>query len=145
MVGIWQNINKETEKTVVFNRRILIFVAVFILPLCFFGSADKEFAFVLFPLSFFALLGIFFTPLYFVFTNNEITVTWLFQYKRVIPWSTVKSIIELKWGEVHRDLPEYEIIYHLNHKGYVVSKQFDIPQNKKRRESWKKHAKYRIV
>ena len=137
--------NKRIEKTVIFNRRILIFIAIFILPLCFFRSVDKEFAFVLFLLSFLALICIFFTPLYFVFTKKEITVIWIFQYKRAIPWASIKSIIELKWGEVHRDLPKYEIIYHLNYKGYIVSKDFDIPKNKRTKKMMEKYAKYKIV
>jgi hypothetical protein len=137
--------NKRIEKTVIFNRRILILIAIFILPLCFFRSVDKEFAFVLFLLSFFALICIFFTPLYFVFTKKEITVIWIFQYKRTIPWASIKSIIELKWGEVHRDLPKYEIIYHLNYKGYIVPKEFDIPKNKRTKKMMEKYAKYKIV
>ena len=137
--------NKRIEKTVIFNRRILIFIAIFILPLCFFRSVDKEFAFVLFLLSFLALICIFFTPLYFVFTKKEITVIWIFQYKRTIPWASIKNIIELKWGEVHRDLPKYEIIYHLNYKGYIVSKDFDIPKNKRTKKMMEKYAKYKIV
>ena len=137
--------NKRIEKTVIFNRRILILIAIFILPLCFFRSVDKEFAFVLFLLSFLALICIFFTPLYFVFTKKEITVIWIFQYKRTIPWASIKSIIELKWGEVHRDLPKYEIIYHLNYKGYIVSKCLDIPRNKKTKTAIEKYAKYKIV
>ena len=140
--------NKRIEKTVIFNRRILILIAIFILPLCFFRSVDKEFAFVLFLLSFLALICIIFTPLYFVFTKKEITVIWIFQYKRTIPWASIKSIIELKWGEwgeVHRDLPKYELIYHLNYKGYIVSKQFDIPRNKKTKKVIERYAKYKIV
>ena len=137
--------NKRIEKTVIFNRRILILIAIFILPLCFFRSVDKEIAFVLFLLSFLALICIFFTPLYFVFTKKEITVIWIFQYKRTIPWASIKNIIELKWGEVHRDLPKYEIIYHLNYKGYIVSKDFDIPKNKRTKKMMEKYAKYKIV
>ena len=137
--------NKRIEKTVIFNRRILILIAIFILPLCFFRSVDKEFAFVFFLLSFLALICIFFTPLYFVFTKREITVVWILQYKRTIPWASIKSIIGLKWGEVHRDLPKYEIIYHLNYKGYIVSKCFDIPRNKKTKTAIEKYAKHKIV
>ena len=137
--------NKRIEKTVIFNRRILILIAFFILPLCFFRSVDKEFAFVLFSLSFLALICIFFTPLYFVFTKKEITVIWIFQYKRTIPWASIKSIIELKWGAVNRDLPKYEIIYQLNYKGYIVSKNFDIPKNKRTKKMMEKYAKYKIV
>ena len=140
---------KAIEKTIIFNRRILIFVFVFIILLAFsislFKSVDKGLGISLFIVSIFISLGIFLSPLYFVFTENEITVIWLFQYKRVIPWSAIKSIIELKWGEVHRDLPKYELIYHLNYKGYIVSKQFDIPRNKRTKKMIEKYAKYKIV
>ena len=129
--------SKPIEKTIIFNRRILFFVITFIIFLCFsislLKSEDVELGVLLLVVSIFISLGIFLSPLYFVFTKNEITVIWLFQYKRIIPWSSIKSIIELKWGEVHRDLPKYELIYHLNYKGYIVSKQFDIPRNKKRK------------
>ena len=140
---------RTIEKTVIFNRRILLFIFAFVMFLCFsisfFKSGDKELGIVLLVISVLISLGIFFTPLYFIFTKNEITITWLFQYKRVILWSTIKSIIELKWGEVHRDLPKYELIYHLNHKGYIVSKQFDIPRNKKTKKVIERYAKYKII
>ncbi len=140
---------KPIEKTVIFNRRILIFIFAFVIFLCFsinfFNQGDKEIGIALLVISVFISLGIFFTPLYFIFTKNEITIIWLFQYKRIILWSTIKSIIELKWGEVHRDLPKYELIYHLNYKGYIASKQFDIPRNKKTKKVIEKYAKYKIV
>ena len=143
------NFKKPIEKTVIFNRRILLFIFAFVMFLCFsisfFKSGDKEIGIALLVISVLISLGIFFTPLYFIFTKNEITITWLFQYKRVIPWSTIKSIIELRWGEVHRDLPKYELIYHLNYKGYIVSKQFDIPRNKKTKKVIERYAKYKIV
>lgn len=143
------NFKKPIEKTVIFNRRILLFVVAFVAFLClsisFFNSGDKEIGIALLVVSALISLGIFFTPLYFIFTKNEITIIWLFQYKRVIPWSAVKSIIELKWGEVYRDLPKYELIYHLNHKGYIVSKQFDIPRNKKTKKVIERYAKYKII
>ena len=133
--------SKPIEKTIIFNRRILLFVITFIIFLCFsislLKSEDVELGITLLAVSIFISLGIFLSPLYFVFTKNEITVIWLFQYKRIIPWSSIKSIIELKWGEVHRDLPKYGLIYHLNYKGYIVSKQFDIPRNKKTKKCLK--------
>ena len=141
--------SKPIEKTIIFNRRILFFVIVFITFLCFsislLKSKDVELGVLLLVVSIFISLGIFLSPLYFVFTENEITVIWLFQYKRIIPWSSIKSIIELKWGEVHRDLPKYELIYHLNYKGYIVSKQFDIPRNKRTKRMFEKYARYKIV
>ena len=141
--------SKPIEKTIIFNRRILFFVITFIIFFCFSISLLKseyvELGILLLVVSIFISLGIFLSPLYFVFTKNEITVIWLFQYKRIIPWSSIKSIIELKWGEVHRDLPKYELIYHLNYKGYIVSKQFDIPRNKKTKRMFEKYARYKIV
>ena len=141
--------SKPIEKTIIFNRRILLFVITFIIFLCFsislLKSEDVELGVLLLAVSIFISLGIFLSPLYFVFTKNEITVIWLFQYKRIIPWSSIKSIIELKWGEVHRDLPKYELIYHLNYKGYIVSKQFDIPINKRTKRMFEKYARYKIV
>ena len=141
--------SKPIEKTIIFNRRILFFVITFIIFLCFsislLKSEDVELGILLLVVSIFISLGIFLSPLYFVFTKNEITIIWFFQYKRIISWSSIKSIIELKWGEVHRDLPKYELIYHLNYKGYIVSKQFDIPRNKKTKKVIERYAKYKIV
>jgi len=139
---------KTIERTVVFNRRILLFLLAFVMflwfSISFLKSGDTELGIVLLVGSVLFLLGIFFTPLYIIFTKKEITVIWLFQYKRVIPWNSIKSIIELKWGEVHRDLPKYELIYHLNYKGYIVSKQFDIPRNGKIKKIIEKYAKEKI-
>ncbi|MBR3894228.1 MAG: hypothetical protein IKJ35_03665 [Clostridia bacterium] len=141
--------SKRIEKTVIFNRGILLFVIVFIALLWFsislFKAGDKELGGVLLGVSVFISLGIFFTPLCFVFTKNEITVIWLFQYKRIIPWNAIKSIIELKWGGTYKDLPRYELIYHLNYKGLTISKQFDIPKNKKTKKVIEQYAKYKIV
>ena len=141
--------SKPIEKTIIFNRRILLFVITFIIFLCFsislLKSEDVELGITLLAVSIFISLGIFLTPLYFVFTKNEITVIWIFQYKRIIPWSSIKSIVELKWGEVHRDLPIYGLIYQLNYKGYIVSKRFDIPRNKKTKKMFEKYARYKIV
>ena len=143
------NLKKTIEKTVIFNRRILLFIFAFVMFLCFsisfFKSGDKEIGIALLVISVLISFGIFFSPLYFVFTKNEITIIWFFQYKRIISWNSIKSIIELKWGEVHRDLPKYELIYHLNYKGYIVSKQFDIPRNKKTKKVIERYAKYKIV
>ena len=143
------NLKKPIEKTVIFNRRILLFIFAFVMFLCFsisfFKSGDKEIGIALLVISVLISFGIFFSPLCFVFTKNEITIIWFFQYKRIISWNSIKSIIELKWGEVHRDLPKYELIYHLNYKGYIVSKQFDIPRNKKTKKVIERYAKYKIV
>ena len=108
-------------------------------------SEDVGSGIALLVISIFISLGIFLSPLYFVFTKNEITVNWLFQHKRTILWSSIKSIIELKWGEAHRDLPKYELIYHLNYKGRIVTKYFSIPRNKKTKRVLEKYAKYKIV
>ena len=141
--------SKPIEKTIIFNRRILLFVITFIIFLCFsislLKSEDVELGIPLLVVSIFISLGIFLSPLYFVFTKNEITVIWLFQYKRIIPWRSIKSIIELKWGEVYKDLPKYELIYHLNHKGHIISKQFDVPRNKRTKQMIEKYAKHKIV
>lgn len=140
---------KTVERQIVFNRRILICFfgfALFLLPsISCFQSRDTDLGFFLLAISllFFAL--IFLSPLYFVFTKTEITVIWLLQYKRVIPWRAIKSVIELKWGVVHRDLPKYELLYHLNYKGYVVTKEFDIPRNKRTKKLFEKYAKAKII
>jgi len=141
--------NNLIEKTLVFNRQIFIFLAAFVVCLSFsidfFKSGDIEIGVVLLIIALAMSLGVFFSPLYFVFTKEELTAIWLFQHRRVIPWYAVKSIIELKWGEVYKDLPKYELIYHLNYKGHIISKQFDIPRNKRTKQMIEKYAKHKIV
>lgn len=140
---------KPVEKTCVFNRQILIFFAAFVISLSFsigfFKSGDIEIGVVLLIIALTISLGVFFSPLYFVFTKEDLTAIWLFQHKRVIPWYAVKSIIELKWGEVYKNLPKYELIYHLNYKGHTISKQFDVPRNKRTKQLMEKYAKHKIV
>ena len=140
---------KITEKTIIFNWRILIFLLVFVALICFsvyfFGSGEKGLGFTLIFIALFISLGLFLTPLYFVFAKNEITVFWLIPYKRVITWQSVKRIIEFKWGEVYKDLPKYELVYQISYKGTTVVKIFDIPKNRRTKKAIEKHAKYKII
>ena len=141
--------SKQTKQHVVFNRRILIFlfasVALLGFSIHFFRSQDKELGFTLLTIALFLSLGVFLTPLFFIFNKENVTVVWLFQNKRKIPWNAVGRIIAFKWGEVHRDLPKYEILYHLNYKGCIVTKQFDIPKTKKTEKLLEAYAKSKIV
>lgn len=137
------------DRHVVFNRRIVVFVVLTVLLLMlagsFFKTGSTDLGITLLILAPFSFIGVFFSPLYFIFSKKDITVVWLFQYKRIILWSAIKSIIELKWGEVSRDLPKYELIYHLNYKGYIVTKQFDIPKNKETKKMIERYAKHKII
>ena len=137
------------KKTLVFNRQFLLFLMVFLaclsFSISFFESGEIDIGIGLLIVGLFISIGVFTSPLYFAFSKEELTVVWLFQNKRIIPWYSVKSVIELKWGEVNRDFPKYEIIYHLNYKGHVVSKQFDIPRNRRTKALIEKYVKHKIV
>lgn len=136
-------------KTLIFNKQILLFLFFFVLLLCFsvsfFKESDTELGTVLLIASLFVCVGIFTTPLYFVFTKNEITGKYLVGYKKVISWGSVKNIIEIKWGQAYKALPHYQLIYNYNHNGRMIIKQFDIPKNRKTKAVIEKYAKYKII
>jgi hypothetical protein len=100
---------------------------------------------VLLIASLFVCVGIFTTPVYFVFTKNEIMGKYLVGYKKVISWGSVKNIIEIKWGQAYKALSHYQLIYNYNHNGRMIIKQFDIPKNRKTKAVIEKYAKYKII
>lgn len=136
-------------KTLIFNKQILLFLFFFVLLLCFsvsfFKESDTELGTVLLIASLLVCVGIFTTPLYFVFTKNEITGKYIFGYKKVISWGSVKNIIEIKWGQAYKALPHYQLIYNYNYNGRMIIKQFDIPRNRKTKAVIEKYAKYKII
>lgn len=125
-------------KTLIFNKQILLFLFFFVLLLCFsvsfFKESDTELGTVLLIASLFVCVGIFTTPLYFVFTKNEIMGKYIFGYKNVISWGSVKNIIEIKWGQAYKALPHYQLIYNYNHNGRMIIKQFDIRKIEKQKQ-----------
>ncbi len=136
-------------KTLIFNRRILLFLFSFILLLCFsisfFKDSDTELGMVLLIASLLVCVGIFTFPIYFIFTKNEMTAVWLVGYKKIISYTSIKNIIEIKWGQAYKNLPHYQLIYNYNHNGRIIIKQFDIPRNRKTKKMIEKYVKYKII
>ena len=90
-------------------------------------------------------LGIFLSPLYFLFSSKSLTAVWLLPFRKTIYWSSVNNIIEYKLFSAVDDLAHYEIMYHYNYKGTQMIRQFDLPRNKRTRKFVEKYAKYKIV
>lgn len=140
---------KHSKPQIVFNYQFLIFVGVCIVcasgAVAFFQANDRELGFLLLGIALFLALGVFVTPLYFCFSKEHCKIVWLLPFVRIIPWNAIYRIIELKWGEVHRDLPKYEIFYHFNYKGCIIDKQFDIPKTKRIQKAISRYAWGKIL
>ncbi len=139
---------KSSPKTWIFNRRILLFFLAFVLffyfSIVFFSSEDRDLGIVFLVISLFVLLGIFLTPLYFVFNKKELKVIWLTLHTKTIPYREINAIIEKRWGETYKDLPKYEVIYLMPYKGRVISKQIDIPRNRKTKRVMERYLQSKI-
>ncbi len=140
---------KQTEQYKVFNREIVLFSSLFIVFLmvsisCFLTN-ETDIALFLLAGAILVSLGVFLSPLYFVFSSKSLTVVWLLSFKKTIHWSSVNNIIEKKLVSAVDDLAHYEIMYLYNYKGKQMIRQFDLPRNKKTRKLVEKYAKYKIV
>ena len=140
---------KQTEQYKVFNREIVLFSSMFIVLLtvsisCFLTN-ETDIALFLLAGAILVSLGVFLSPLYFVFSSKSLTAVWLLSFKKTIHWSSVNNIIENKLFSAVDDSAHYEIMYRYNYKGKPMIRQFDLPRNKKTRRLVEKYAKYKIV
>ena len=140
---------KQTEQYKVFNREIVLFSSMFIVLLtvsisCFLTN-ETDIALFLLAGAILVSLGVFLSPLYFVFSSKSLTAVWLLSFKKTIHWSSVNNIIENKLFSAVDDSAHYEIMYLYNYKGKQMIKRFDLPRNKKTRKLVEKYAKYKIV
>ena len=140
---------KQIETYKVFNRRIVLFLALFIILLiisikCFLSN-DTEVALFLLAGAVLVSLGIFLSPLYFLFSSKSLTAIWLLPFRKTIYWSSVNNIIEYKLFSAVDDLAHYEIMYNYNYKGAQMIRQFDLPRNKRTRKFVEKYAKNKII
>ena len=140
---------KQTEQYKVFNREIVLFSSMFIVLLtvsisCFLTN-ETDIALFLLAGAILVSLGVFLSPLYFVFSSKSLTAVWLLSFKKTIHWSSVNNIIENKLFSAVDDSAHYEIMYHYNYKGTQMIRQFDLPRNKRTRKFVEKYAKYKIV
>ena len=91
---------KQTEQYKVFNRPIVLFLRLFIVLLIFskvcFLTNDTDIALFLLAGSVLVFLGVFLSPLYFVFSSKSLTAVWLLSFKKTIHWSSINNIIEYK-------------------------------------------------
>ena len=140
---------KQTEQYKVFNRQIILFSGLFIVLLISSISCvlinETDIALFLLAGSILVSLGIFLSPLYFVFSSKSLTAVWLVSFKKTIHWSSINNIIEYSLFSDIDNLAHYEIMYRYNYKGKQIIRQFDLPRNKKTRKLVKKYAKYKIV
>lgn len=140
---------KQTEQYKVFNREIVLFSSMFIVLLtvsisCFLTN-ETDIALFLLAGAILVSLGVFLSPLYFVFSSKSLTAVWLLSFKKTIHWSSVNNIIENKLFSAIDDSAHYEIMYLYNYKGKQMIRRFDLPRNKKTRKLVEKYAKYKIV
>ena len=140
----------KTERYKVFNRHIFIFISLFvtllILSITCFLTSETNIALLLLIGAVLISLGIFLSPLYFVFSPKTLTVVWLLPFKRSIHWSEISKIIECKLFSTAIDgLSLYEIMYAYSYKGEQTVRQLDLPRNKQTRILVEKYAKRKIV
>lgn len=140
---------KQTEQYKVFNREIVLFSSMFIVLLtvsisCFLTN-ETDIALFLLAGAILVSLGVFLSPLYFVFSSKSLTAVWLLSFKKTIHWSSVNNIIENKLFSAVDDSAHYEIMYLYNYKGKQMIRRFDLPRNKKTRKLVEKYAKYKII
>lgn len=140
---------KPIETYKVFNRQIILFLALFIILLIIsikcFSTNDTDIAIFLLTGAILISLGIFLSPMYFVFSSKSLTAIWLVSFKKTISWGSINSIIEYKLLSAVDYFAHYEIMYRYNYKGKQLIKQFDLPRNKRTRKFVEKFAKHKIV
>ena len=140
---------KQTAQYKVFNRQIILFLSLFtvllILSISCFLTNQTDVALLFLICAILVSLGVFLSPIYFVFSPKSITAVWLMSFKKTIHWSSVNSIIECKLFSAVDDLAHYEIMYNYNYKGKQMIRQFDLPRNKKTRQLVEKYANNKIV
>ena len=141
--------NKKTEQHKIFNHQIILFLSLFtillILSIIFFLTNETDIALFLLAVAILISLGLFLSPLYFVFSSKSFTAVWLLPFRKTFHWSSVDYIIEYKLFSAVDDLAHYEIMYRYNYKGMQIIKQFDLPRNKKTKKFIEKYAKHKIV
>ena len=140
--------NQSSPKAWTFNRRIILFFLALVLFLYFsiefFSSEDRDLGIVFLVISAIVLLGLILTPTYFVFTKKEIKAVWLFLHTKTIPYREINAIIEKRWGETYKDLPKYEVIYLTKYKGRSITRQFDVPRNRKTKSMMERYLQSKI-
>lgn len=140
--------NQSSPKAWTFNRRIILFFLMLVLflyfSIVFFSSEERELGIACLGISLFILLGVFLTPLYFVFNKKEIKVIWLTAHTKTIPYREINAIIEKRWGETYKDLPKYEVFYLTKYKGRSITRQFDIPRNRKTKSMMERYLQSKI-
>ena len=140
---------KKNEQYKVLNRHFILFVSLFAILLilsvaCFLANETDVSLFLL--ISAVAVsLGIFLSPIYFVFSSKSLTAVWLLSFKRTIHWSSVNTIIECKLFSAVDDPAHYEIMYLCRDKGQQTIRQLDLPRNKKTRKLMERYAGHKIV
>ena len=140
---------KKNEQYKVLNRHFILFVSLvavlLILSVACFSANETDVALFLLISAVAVSLGIFLSPIYFVFSSKSLTAVWLLPFKRTIHWSSVNTIIECKLFSAVDDLAHYEIMYLCRDKGQQTIRQLDLPRNKRTRKLMERYAGHKIV
>ena len=140
---------KKNEQYKVLNRHVILFFGLFavllVLSVACFPANETGVALFLLISAVAASLGIFLSPIYFVFSSKSLTAVWLLSFKKTIHWSSVNTIIECKLFSAVDDLAHYEIMYLYHDKGKQTIRQLDLPRNKKTRKLMERYAGHKIV
>ena len=140
---------KKREQYKVLNRHFILFVSLVavLLVLSVACSLANETDVSLFLLisAVAVSLGIFLSPIYFVFSSKSLTAVWLLPFKKTIHWNSVNAIIECKLFSAVDDLAHYEIMYLCRDKGQQTIRQLDLPRNKRTRKLMERYAGHKIV
>lgn len=126
---------KADKKYTAFNTHLLLIVMGFLCSICISIAAfsQSEYAFAVFFL-FICLIAVFaflVSPVYIVFTAEEITIVYLWGIKERIMWKQIRNISEYgSWIFRHVGTPEYCISYPQKEK-YPFFVKGRVPRTRK--------------
>ena len=140
---------RQTEQYKVLNRQAVLFgclfTVLFILTVTCFLANETDVALCLLACAVLVSLGIFLSPLYFVFSSKSLTAVWLLPFKKTVHWSSVHNVIEYTLFSAVDDLAHYEIMYLCRDKGKQTIRQLDLPRSKKTKKLMERYAGHKIV
>ena len=127
--------SQQKEKHVVFNTQILYEALVLCVILCgcivTFLIEEYIFAIVFLIYCILSVLWILFAPIYVVFTEQSVTVVYLWGIKERIDWRDIHDISESgRWFSKYDPLPKYHVAYPKKEK-YPFFVNGSIPKIKK--------------
>lgn len=107
--------NDKSKKQVAFNTHLLFylfFLAVLLLLAAVAGEDEPLFCVFFALLAAMQVFALLISPLYFVFSRDEVRIMYFFGIEKVIPWDSVRSIsLDGSWINRVDGFPRYSFSY----------------------------------